>query len=181
MSGAVVWFTGLPSSGKSTLAGWVAEALEARGVAHVVLDGDEVRAALVPTPGYSPLARTQFYLTLARLAALLAGQGLVVLVAATAHRRAFRAAARRLAPRFLEVFVDTRPDECRARNSKGLYGQAARLPGAGVRYEPPLEPDLRAVGGATRAAVAECLRLLRVGRARRAPSTGARRRPLVER
>lgn len=180
MSGVVVWFTGLPSSGKSTLAGWVAQALDARGVAHVLLDGDEVRAALSPTPGYSNAARTHFYLTLSRLAALLAGQGLVVLVAATAHRRAFRAAARRLAPRFVEVFVDARPDECRARNSKGLYGTARRLPGAGVRYEPPLRPDVRAVGGATKAAVAECLRLVRVGRARTALLVEPLGRRLVE-
>ena len=114
MSGVVVWFTGLPSSGKTTLAGRVARALAAAGRAHCVLDGDAVRAALVPPPGYDAASRAAFYATLARLAALLARQGLVVLVPATAHRRAFRDDARALAPRFVEVFVSTDVDTCRA-------------------------------------------------------------------
>lgn len=142
MSGVVVWLTGLPSSGKSTLARRVAERLRPQGPA-VVLDGDEVRAALVPAPGYDESGRDAFYETLARLAALLAGQGAVVLVPATAHRRAFRERARALAPRFLEVFVDTPEAECRRRDAKGLFARAPPgLPGAGVDYEAPLRPDL---------------------------------------
>jgi adenylylsulfate kinase-like enzyme len=75
-----------------------------------------------------------------------------VLVAATAHRRAHRTAARALAPRFLEVFLDVPGDVCRTRDAKGLYarardGQAPDLPGAGVAYEPPEAPDLVARGG----------------------------------
>ncbi len=147
MSGAIVWLTGLPSSGKSTLAEAAAAALRARGEAVLVLDGDAVRAALVPTPGYDEAGRAGFYATLARLAALAARQGLTVLVPATAHRRRFRDAARALAPaRFVEVFVDTDAATCRARDTKGLYaaaGPAAALPGAGVIYEPPEHPELR--------------------------------------
>lgn len=158
--GAVVWFTGLPSSGKSTLARAVARALDEKGRAHLLLDGDEVRAALLPRPGYGPRARANFYRTLGRLAALLAGQGLVVLVAATAHRQAFRTWARRRAPRFVEVYVDTPLLECARRNAKGLYGKARGLPGVGVRYEVPRRPEVRAVGGASAAAVSACLRAL---------------------
>ena len=66
--GVVVWLTGLPSSGKSTLAVRVEEALRAAGRQVVRLDGDEVRAALVPTPGYDEVARSDFYESLARLA-----------------------------------------------------------------------------------------------------------------
>ncbi|MDP1827665.1 MAG: adenylyl-sulfate kinase [Archangium sp.] len=139
-SGTVVWITGLPSSGKSTLAALVAAA---HGSA-VVLDGDEVRAALRPVPGYGEAERDAFYETLARLAALLARQGHVVLVAATAHRRAFRDRARELAPRFVEVFVDTPLAECRRRDPKGLYARAEhQLPGLGVTFEPPESPDVR--------------------------------------
>jgi adenylylsulfate kinase len=139
-SGTVVWIVGLPSSGKSTLAARVAEAL---GLA-VVLDGDEVRHALRPVPGYSEGERDAFYETLARLGALIARQGHVVLVAATAHRRAFRERARELAPRFVEVFVDTPLDECRRRDTKGLYARGEhQLPGVGVPFEPPEAPDLR--------------------------------------
>ncbi|HEY6106413.1 MAG TPA: adenylyl-sulfate kinase, partial [Anaeromyxobacteraceae bacterium] len=84
--GAVVWLTGLPASGKSTLAARLRERLEALGRMAVVLDGDAVREALVPRPGYSAEEREAFYQTLASLAGLLARQGLSVLVAATAPR-----------------------------------------------------------------------------------------------
>ncbi len=145
MSGLVAWFTGLPSSGKTTVAERVAERLRPT-TPVAVLDGDLVRSALVPKPGYDPEGRDAFYETLARLAALLAAQGLVVLVPATAHRRAFRSRARELAPRFLEVFVDTPLEECRRRDTKGLFarhdGTAAALPGAGLGYEAPEHPDV---------------------------------------
>jgi adenylylsulfate kinase len=146
--GPVAWLTGLPSSGKSTLARAVAGVLRARGAHVVLLDGDEVREALRPRPGYDDAARDAFYESLARLAALLAGQGAIVLVPATANRRAFRERARALAPgRFVEVFVDTDLATCRARDAKGLYARAEQegggtLPGAGAGYEPPLEPEV---------------------------------------
>lgn len=138
--GVVVWLTGLPSSGKSTLARDTASLLGDRAV---VLDGDEVRASLVPAPGYDEPGRAAFYESLARLAATLAKQGKIVLVPATAHRRAFRDQARNLAPDFFEVFVDTPAALCRRRDAKGLYAAApGGLPGLEVSYEPPLEPDL---------------------------------------
>lgn len=148
MSGVVVWFTGPPSSGKSTLAGRVAAALRRAEHLACVLDGDELRAAIVPSPGYDPEARANLYETLARLAAMLAGQGLIVLVAATAHRRAFRDRAREIAPRFVEVFVDTPIAICAARDAKGLYaaaraGEVVGVPGAGVDYEPPESPEIQ--------------------------------------
>src|SRR5262245_39247779 len=100
-TGLVVWVTGLPSAGKSKLAQNVRHELARRGGICCVLDGDEVRGAIVPEPGYSPEARDAFYATLARLANLVASQGLCVVVAATAHKRAYRDAARALAPRFI--------------------------------------------------------------------------------
>jgi adenylylsulfate kinase len=140
--GVVVWFTGLPSAGKSTLAEKVRAALRAEGRMAVRLDGDEVRGSLVPTPGHWPSERDAFYETLARLAALLARQGVVVLVAATAHRRAHRERARQLAPRFVEVYLATPLAECERRDAKGLYalaraGKAPLLPGVGIAYEVP--------------------------------------------
>lgn len=152
MSGAVVWITGLPSSGKSTLAERTASALRERRLACCVLDGDAVRAALVPAPSYDPDGRSAFYETLARLAALMANQGQIALVAATANRAAYRDRARRLAPRYLEVHVDAPVEVCRARDAKGLYARAARgglpgLPGATEPFEAPRHPDVRARGG----------------------------------
>lgn len=152
MSGVVAWLTGLPSSGKSTLAAKAATRLRAAGAACVVLDGDEVRARLRPAPGYDDAGRESFYETLAGLAGYLASQGAIVLVPATANRRAFRDRARSLAPRFVEVFVDTPAEVCMARDAKGLYAAAAQdgnrgsLPGVGAVYEPPASPDLRLCG-----------------------------------
>ncbi len=153
--GCVVWFTGLPSSGKSTLARRVKERLA--GHAPVaLLDGDEIRAALVPSPGYDDAGRASFYATLGRLAALLATQGLVVLVAATANRRAFRDDARARVPRFIEVHVATPVEECRRRDAKGLYSAAVGgLPGATVEFEAPRSPEVVATGGNDERAAAE--------------------------
>ena len=84
-SGTVVWITGLPASGKSTLAQRIKAKIETAAPC-CVLDSDELRFALVPPPGYDDRGRDDFYATVARLAAMLARQGLVVLVAATANR-----------------------------------------------------------------------------------------------
>ncbi len=161
MSGVVVWLTGLPRSGKSTLAERARAQLVELGRPVAVLDGDAVRAALVPRPGYDPAGRDAFYATLGGLADLLARQGLIVLVPATAHRRAYRDAARAKAPRFIEVHVDAPVDACAARPGGELYGGAdrARVPGAGVEYEPPLSPEVVARGGADADAVAALVAL----------------------
>jgi adenylylsulfate kinase len=161
VSGVVVWLTGLPRAGKSTLGRSVADALRSRGAQVSVLDGDEVRAALVPTPGYDALARDAFYETLGRLAAMLARQGQIVVVPATAHRRAYREAARALAPRFVEVHVATPIEVCRTRDPSRLYEEAgAALPGAGVAYEAPLAPEVTASASDDPEAHAQILRLI---------------------
>lgn len=151
MTGAVVWLTGLPASGKTTLAERIRAALERSGRVACVLDGDAVRESIVPKPGHDPAGRDAFYETLARLAALLARQGVVVLVPATAHRRAHRDRARSLSPRFVEVFVSTPQETCAARDPKGLWaaarsGRLRGLPGADVEYERPIDPDVVASG-----------------------------------
>ena len=167
-SGVVVWITGLPSAGKSTFADHLRDALFARGESTCVLDGDAVRACLVPRPGYSAEERASFYETLAGLAALVARQGLVVLVPATANQRRFRERGRDLAPAFVEIWIDTPLGECAARDTKGLYGAARdggaqEVPGADAAYEPPGHADVVASGGldaeAVERAVAQILRV----------------------
>lgn len=149
MSGLVAWFTGLPSSGKTTLARETLRVLRGTGESCCLLDGDEVRECLHPPLGYGLESRTNFYETLASLAALLSRQDLVVLVAATTHRRADRETARRLAhEQFVEVFVDTPLDVCEKRDAKGLYGKARaggiqHFPGIHEAYEPPGDEALR--------------------------------------
>ena len=178
--GTVVWVTGPPSAGKSLFARRLKARLEELGAPCALLDGDEVRDALVPRPGYGPRARSAFYGTLAGLAALLARQGLQVLVAATANRRAYRERARAIAPSFVEVFADVPPEVCARRDPKGLYrlarrGGAPNLPGAGAPYERPEAPEVTARGGLDERALRAVLARLTPG-ASRAPRPRAPRR-----
>jgi adenylylsulfate kinase len=163
VTGAIVWFTGLPASGKTTLARRVREALGPARPA-LVLDGDEVRDAL-GAHGYSDHDRDRFYAALANLAGLVARQGFVALVPATAPRRAHRAAARDPGARVVEVWLRTQAAECERRDPKGLYAAARRgeipaLPGAGAAYEPPDDPEIVATGGEDAAAVGEIVNRL---------------------
>lgn len=148
MSGVVVWFTGLPASGKSTLAAAVRRRLIEEGSPCCLLDSDEVRRAVFPELGFAPVERDRFYERLGDLATLLADQGLVVLAAATAPRRRYRDRVRAAAPDFVEVYLDVPAEECERRDPKGLYAKAQRgeivgLPGLNARYEPPMSPELR--------------------------------------
>lgn len=156
-TGIVVWITGLPQSGKSTLARRVRERIAATR-SCLLLDSDEVRAA-IGAESYETGDRDAFYRMLAGLGGLFARAGHVVLVAATAPLRAHRTAARAAAPRYVEVWVRTPLAECEVRDRKGLYararqGAAPTLPGMGAAYEPPAEPDVIADGGLDDAAVA---------------------------
>jgi len=164
MTGAVVWFTGLPSAGKTTLAQSIHAALQADQRAACVLDSDVMREILGARFGYDAAGRTAFYTALAGIAAELSRQGLVVLVAATAHSRLYRDHARRIAPRFYEVWVATPLEECQARDDKRLYEQAAAgdgtMPGVHVAYEAPLAAEVIARGGRDVDAVERVLALL---------------------
>jgi len=146
--GFVLWFTGLPAAGKSTLARRLQQQLAAAGIGSQLLDSDELRRRLTPQPTYSAAERDWFYDMVVFLAELLAQNGVNVLIAATAPRRRYRTAARRVLPRFAEIFVDCPVDLCRERDPKQLWQRAAagdidNLPGAGAPYEPPEAPELR--------------------------------------
>jgi adenylylsulfate kinase len=147
--GFVLWLTGLPSSGKSTLARLLCDLLrEQRGLQTQLLDSDALRRVLTPDPAYTPAERDWFYDVLVFLAVLLANNGVNVVIAATGARRAYRDAARQRLPRFAEIHVHCPVDVCRRRDPKGLWqkveeGAIARLPGADVPYEAPLNPQAR--------------------------------------
>jgi adenylyl-sulfate kinase len=153
--GATVWMTGLPASGKST----VAAAVEARLVGEArpayVLDGDNLRHGLNGDLGFSAEDRAENVRRTAEVSALLADAGVVVLVALVSPYRADRAAARAVHEQrelpFLEVHVATSLEECERRDPKGLYararaGELQHLTGVDDPYEPPDAPDVVVTG-----------------------------------
>jgi adenylyl-sulfate kinase len=151
-----VWFTGLSGAGKSTIALALAARLTEEGLAHRILDGDELRATLSADLGFSAADRAEQVRRVAHLARILGESGVVPLVALVSPIRADRDAARALhAPgRFLEVHVATPLDVCESRDVKGLYrraraGEIADLTGVGQDYEAPLAPELVVVADAT--------------------------------
>ena len=147
---AVLWFTGLPASGKSTIANLVERRLAALGRHTMLLDGDNVRHGLNRDLGFSEADRVENIRRVAEVARLLADAGLIVLCAFISPYRDDRALARRIvgAARYVEVFVDTPVAECRRRDPKGHYAKAAaglisNFTGVDAPYEPPSAPEMQ--------------------------------------
>jgi adenylyl-sulfate kinase len=165
-SGATVWLTGLPASGKSTVAAAVEARLLAEGRPAYVLDGDNLRHGLNGDLGFSAEDRKENVRRTAEVAALMADAGVTVLVALVSPYRVDRAAARAVHERygapFLEVWISTPLEECERRDPKGLYararaGELSGMTGVDDPYEPPEAPDLE-VGGDGAEAVLAALR-----------------------
>ncbi|HTF47652.1 MAG TPA: adenylyl-sulfate kinase [Pseudonocardia sp.] len=154
----VVWLTGLPGAGKSTIADALDEHLHHLGLHSYVLDGDNVRGGLNKDLGFSPGDRAENVRRVAEVARLMFDAGLVVIVALVSPFQDDRALARGLfdVGDFVEVWVDTPLAECARRDPKGLYARAnaGALPdmtGVGQVYEEPRRPDLVVAGtGAVR-------------------------------
>lgn len=171
--GWAIWITGLPGSGKTTLARAAAAALETRGIAARVLELDEIRKVLTPEPTYTDAERDVVYRALACMAKLLTEAGVRVIIDATAHRRAWRELARRLIPAFAEVQLLCPLEVCREREAIRHAGHApariyahggqpgATVPGVDVPYERALaaELDLKTQEGDLETAVREVVAL----------------------
>jgi adenylylsulfate kinase len=145
--GYVIWLTGLPGSGKTTIARALEAELRAEGVPVEVLDGDEVRAALSPELGFSPSDREAHNRRVIYLAKLLSRNGVATIVSLISPYRAVRDAARRELGRFIEVWVKCSLEECMRRDPKGHYrraleGKNSQMTGVQAPYEPPEHPEV---------------------------------------
>jgi len=145
----VFWLTGLPGSGKSTVARAAELALSEQAINATVLDGDTLRAGLCSDLGFSPEDRRENIRRAAHVAKILAESGQVVIVALVSPLEADRAQARQIVgENFHEVFVDTPLETCEKRDPKGLYaaarsGKIPEFTGVSAPYEAPVSPELR--------------------------------------
>jgi adenylylsulfate kinase len=143
---AVVWFTGLPGSGKSTVADSVAEALRSRGLKVERLDGDSVRQ-LFPQTGFTRGERDEHLRRVGFLASRMEKQGVFVVASFVSPYEDSRRFVRGLCSNFVEVYVATPLEECERRDPKGLYararrGEIANFTGVNDPYEAPANAEV---------------------------------------
>ncbi|MFZ3178557.1 MAG: adenylyl-sulfate kinase, partial [Methylovirgula sp.] len=146
---AVLWFTGLPGSGKSTVANLIEQQLHARGVHTILLDGDNIRHGLNKDLGFSATDRVENIRRVGEVAKLMTDAGLIVLCAFISPFATERQMVRDiLVPgEFIEIFVDTPLEQCMARDPKGLYkkalaGEIKNFTGVDQAYEAPVAPEI---------------------------------------
>ncbi len=145
--GAVVWFTGLSGSGKSTVAALVEKRLTDEGLCAYLLDGDNLRRGLCGDLGFSDADRDENIRRISEVAALFEDAGIIALVSAISPFEKMRAFAKGRCKRFLLVYMNTGIGTCEKRDPKGLYAKAKRgeltgFTGIDAPYEIPQNPDL---------------------------------------
>jgi adenylylsulfate kinase len=145
--GAVIWFTGLSGSGKTTIAQVVEERLVDAGIPVEVLDGDVVRENLSKGLGFSKEDRDVNIRRIAFVAHLLQRNGVFVITAAISPYRSIRGEARAMIKDFVEVYADAPIEVCEQRDVKGLYakaraGEIKGFTGVDDPYEPPAAPEV---------------------------------------
>jgi adenylylsulfate kinase len=149
-----VWFTGLPGSGKTAISSRTASLLRNRGIKIRILQLDEIRRVLTPSPKYTEEERDIVYASLGYMAKLLTECGLNVFIDATANRRKYRDTTRSIIPRFAEVYIRCPLEICMEREArrkavfspKDIYKKSVQkgstVPGVNVPYEEPLKPEI---------------------------------------
>jgi bifunctional enzyme CysN/CysC len=151
---AIIWFTGLSASGKSTIADIVEQKLAAHNRHTYLLDGDNFRHGLNKDLGFTDADRVENIRRVAEVARMLADSGLIVMTSFISPFRHERRMAKEIAGdiQFIEVFVDTPLEICETRDPKGLYAKARRgeipnFTGISSDYEPPERADIHLDAG----------------------------------
>ena len=146
---AILWFTGLSGSGKSTIANALEHKLNEMGHHTYLLDGDNIRHGLNNNLGFSPEDRQENIRRIGEVAKLFVDAGTIVLTAFISPYRADRDMVRDIVVKgeFIEVFVDTPLDICESRDPKGLYkkaraGEIKGFTGIDAPYEAPNKPEI---------------------------------------
>jgi adenylylsulfate kinase len=147
--GAILWFTGLSASGKSTLSRLVEKELFAQGCNTYILDGDNIRHGLNSDLGFSPSDRVENIRRIGEVANLLRDAGIIALTAFISPYRADRRRCRESAPdgSFIEIYCKCSLEECERRDPKGLYkkareGNITQFTGISAPYEIPETPEI---------------------------------------
>lgn len=145
--GFTIWFTGLPCSGKSTLAELLKPELERRGRTVDILDGDVVRTHLTKGLGFSKEDRDENIRRIGFVCSLVAKHGGIAIAAAISPYRAIRDEVRKIHENFVEIYVDTPLELCIQRDVKGMYkkalaGEMKDFTGVSAPYEPPSKPEI---------------------------------------
>jgi len=144
----VLWLTGLPASGKSSIAAALVQRLRKRDVDPVVLESDVFRKYFTPHATHSEEDRLLFYQGMVEIASQFVNHNTPVIIDATGNLRCYRAPARERFRAFAEVLVECPLEVCVERDPKGIYrqarlGLATTVPGLQAEYEPPLQPEVR--------------------------------------
>lgn len=147
MNGFTVWFTGLPSSGKSTLAKVLRDEIEKKNRHVEILDGDEVRLRLSKGLGFSKKDRDENIRRISYVAKIITRCGAVAITCAISPYKSIRQEARQEIQDFIEVFVDCELEQCIKRDLKGLYkkalsGEIKNFTGISDPYEKPDNPEI---------------------------------------
>ena len=147
LKGVTVWFTGLPSSGKSTIARILERQCRKWNLKVELLDGDEVRTHLCKDLGFSKEDRDQNIKRLGFVCHLLTRNDVIAIAAAISPYKEIRDYNRRMIGNFMEVYAKASVDECEKRDVKGLYkkakaGEIKGFTGVDDPYEEPHQPEV---------------------------------------
>jgi adenylylsulfate kinase len=143
----VIWLTGLPGSGKTTIANKINNELRERNIKSELLDGDELRKNISSELGFSKKDRDIHVRRVVYISDLLSRNGIACVVSLISPYLEMREFARKALPNFVEIWVKCSIETCIQRDPKGLYknamdGKVTDLTGLQSTYEPPISPEI---------------------------------------